>query len=122
MREGRLREDLLLSFAWCPQSRRLESVRMTWYFWLSIFYEILQTEERGAGTFAVQARYPWPGNVRRLENNPRLVLMSDDDLRQAISDSDVVDGTNAPTNTAFGAQDAKPVTGGSLRKEYSGGN
>ena len=74
-----------------------------------------------------------PGNVRQLENIiHRLVLMSDgdsigyDDLRQAISDSDVVDGTNAPTrNTAFGAQDAKPVQVEPLwltEKNYSGGN
>ena len=124
MREGRLREDLfyrlhVVPLRIPPLRERADDVVFLAEHFLRDFAE---QEERGASTFTEDARrefrrYPWPGNVRQLENIiHRLVLMSDgdsigyDDLRQAISDSDVVDGTNAPTrNTAFGAQDAKPV-------------
>ena len=109
---------------------------MTWYFWLSIFYEILQNRKSGGQYFHRGCpsfrRYPWPGNVRQLENIiHRLVLMSDgdsigyDDLRQAISDSDVVDGTNAPTrNTPWGAgcQACQVEPLWLTEKNYSGGN
>ena len=124
MREGRLREDLfyrlhVVPLRIPPLRERGDDVVFLAEHFLQNFAE---QEERGGSTFSEDARrefrrYPWPGNVRQLENIiHRLVLMSEgdsigyDDLRQAISDSDVVDGTNAPTrNTAFGAQDAKPV-------------
>ena len=124
MREGRLREDLfyrlhVVPLRIPPLRERADDVVFLAEHFLRDFAE---QEERGASTFTEDARrefrrYPWPGNVRQLENIiHRLVLMSDgdsigyDDLRQTISDSDIVDGTNAPTrNTAFGAQEAKPV-------------
>lgn len=124
MREGRLREDLfyrlhVVPLRIPPLRERGDDVVFLAEHFLQNFAE---QEERRGSTFSEDARrefrrYPWPGNVRQLENIiHRLVLMSEgdsigyDDLRQAISDSDVVDGTNAPTrNTAFGAQDAKPV-------------
>jgi len=106
MREGRLREDLfyrlhVVPLRVPPLRERGDDVVLLAEQFLKNF---ARQEERDVSNFSEDARrefrrYPWPGNVRQLENIiHRLVLMGAgetigyDDLRQAISDSDFVDG------------------------------
>jgi len=106
MREGRLREDLFYRLHVVPL--RVPPLRERGDDVLLLAEQFLQNfarqEERDVSGFSEDARrefrrYPWPGNVRQLENIiHRLVLMGTgetigyDDLRLAISDSDAIDG------------------------------
>ena len=124
MREGRLREDLfyrlhVVPLRIPPLRERGDDVLMLAQHFLSVFAE---HEEKNISGFSEDARrefrrYPWPGNVRQLENIiHRLVLMSHsqsigyDELRAAISDSDMVDGKASAVssrNTAMAAAESR---------------
>lgn len=123
MREGRLREDLfyrlhVVPLRIPPLRERGDDVILLAEHFLNDF---ARQEEREVSAFSDDARrefrrYPWPGNVRQLENIiHRLVLMTDgdtvgyDDLRLAISDSDVVDSTSpASRSVVFKGPEVRP--------------
>lgn len=105
MREGRLREDLfyrlhVVPLRIPPLRERGADVLLLAEHYLKVF---AMREGRQICVFTEDARrelrrYPWPGNVRQLENIiHRLVLMSPDQtigyeqLRIAIMDSDTLD-------------------------------
>jgi len=105
MREGRLREDLFYRLHVVPlripplRERGDDVILLAKHFLI----EFAAQEERAISGFSEDARrefrrYPWPGNVRQLENIiHRLVLTAQgetvgyDELRAAISDSDMMD-------------------------------
>lgn len=109
MREGRLREDLfyrlhVVPLRIPPLRERGEDVLALAHHFLASYTE---TEQRTISGFDdnclhEMSRYPWPGNVRQLENIIyRLVLQTQgpkiacEQLKQAILDSDLSDGTSA---------------------------
>lgn len=115
MREGRLREDLfyrlhVVPLRIPPLRERGDDVLLLSAHYLKVFSEL---EGREACGFAEDARrelrrYPWPGNVRQLENIiHRLVLMTPDPtigyepLRVAIMDSDMVDSAGHTATVTF---------------------
>ena len=107
MREGRLREDLFYRLHVVPlripplRERHDDIMQLADHF-LAVYSE---TEGRSGVSFSQDcrrelSRYPWPGNVRQLENIAyRVVLMAQGqqveltDLKQFISDSDRGDGS-----------------------------
>jgi two-component system repressor protein LuxO len=107
MREGRLREDLfyrlhVVPLRVPPLRERGDDVLLLSTYYLKVFSEQEARETCGFSEDARREfrRYPWPGNVRQLENIiHRLVLMSPEQtigyeqLRVAIMDSDMVDST-----------------------------
>ncbi len=114
MREGRLREDLfyrlhVVPLRIPPLRERGDDVLLLSGHYLKVFAE---QEGRQGFAFSEDARrelrrYPWPGNVRQLENIiHRLVLMSSDQaidyeqLRVAIMDSDTLDAAPSVTRVA----------------------
>ena len=124
MREGRLREDLfyrlhVVPLRIPPLRERGDDVLQLSGHYLKVFAE---QEGREGFTFSEDARrelrrYPWPGNVRQLENIiHRLVLMSFDQaidyeqLRVAIMDSDTLD--SAPSRTRVAAVPAAEIRHG----------
>lgn len=114
MREGRLREDLFYRLHVVPlripplRERGDDVVELAQYF----VGRFAEQEESLVTGFTEDARrelrrYPWPGNVRQLENIVhRLVLMADDalisyeSLRRAIMDSDRSDGIQPTSRVA----------------------
>jgi len=115
MREGRLREDLfyrlhVVPLRIPPLRERGEDVLQLSAHYLNVFSE---QEARETCGFTEDARrelrrYPWPGNVRQLENIiHRLVLMTPEQtigyeqLRAAIMDSDLVDGAAQAASVTF---------------------
>lgn len=109
MREGRLREDLfyrlhVVPLRIPPLRERGDDVLALADYFLRIY---ATQEQRPVGGFSddclrEMSRYPWPGNVRQLENIIyRLVLQSSGDqvvyghLKQAILDSDLTDSGSA---------------------------
>lgn len=123
MREGRLREDLfyrlhVVPLRIPPLRERGEDVLQLSTHYLKVFSE---QEARETCGFTEDARrelrrYPWPGNIRQLENIiHRLVLMTPEQaigyeqLRAAIMDSDLVDGTTQTASVTFA-----PVADGSM--------
>lgn len=113
MREGRLREDLFYRLHVVPlripplRERGDDVILLAKHFLI----EFAAQEERAISGFSEDARrefrrYPWPGNVRQLENIiHRLVLTAQgetvgyDELRAAISDSDMMD-SQSPAMTS----------------------
>jgi len=122
MREGRLREDLFYRLHVVPlrvpplRERGDDVVELADHF----LEKFSLQEQRDVDGFSDDARrelrrYPWPGNVRQLENIVhRLVLMSSEPnvsyeaLRRAIMDSDRGDGIQ-PTSRAHshGSQESR---------------
>ena len=107
MREGRLREDLfyrlhVVPLRIPPLRERGDDVLALAHYFLTNYSE---KEHRTISGFDPNClhemgRYPWPGNVRQLENIIyRLVLQTQgpqiafEHLKQAILDSDLGDGT-----------------------------
>ncbi len=123
MREGRLREDLFYRLHVVPlripplRERGDDAIELAEFF-LNLYAE---HERRSVNGFTEEAKrelrqYPWPGNVRQLQNIVhRLVLMSQDSvigfdsLRSAIADSDRGDGIVAPAASAD-ADDSRVTT------------
>ena len=113
MREGRLREDLFYRLHVVPlripplRERGDDVILLAKHFLI----EFAAQEERAISGFSEDARrefrrYPWPGNVRQLQNIiHRLVLTAQgetigyDELRAAISDSDMMD-SQSPAMTS----------------------
>ena len=113
MREGRLREDLFYRLHVVPlripplRERGDDVILLAKHFLI----EFAAQEERAISGFSEDARrefrrYPWPGNVRQLENIiHRLVLTAQgetvgyDEVRAAISDSDMMD-SQSPAMTS----------------------
>jgi len=109
MREGRLREDLFYRLHVVPL--RIPPLRERGDDVLALAEHFLKSyaeqEGRTVNSFCntclqEMRRYPWPGNVRQLENIIyRLVLQTNDTqvvyehLKQAILDSDLSDGSTA---------------------------
>lgn len=105
MREGRLREDLFYRLHVVPlrmpplRERGDDVVELAEHF----LKQFAEHEGRSCKGFSEDARrelrrYPWPGNVRQLENTVhRLVVIGDEEaisyeaLRNAISDTDTQD-------------------------------
>lgn len=126
MREGRLREDLfyrlhVVPLRIPPLRERGDDVIELADFFLNLYAE---HERRPVTSFTDEAkrelrRYPWPGNVRQLQNIVRrLVLMSRDpvigfdSLRTAITDSDRGDGIVVPTSSTTHDDGHAPGTRG----------
>ena len=125
MREGRLREDLFYRLHVVPmripplRERGDDVIGLAEHF----VARYAQQEQREGMVFSEDARrelrrYPWPGNVRQLENIiHRLVLMSSDpqirydDLRQAITDSDRGDGVHHPAQRPSAATASESRSG-----------
>lgn len=108
MREGRLREDLFYRLHVVPlripplRKRGGDVLQLTDYFLQSYTKREKRSFLRlNQNSLQEMSRYPWPGNVRQLENIiHRLVLMSSgdtidhEDLQQAILDSDLGGGSS----------------------------
>ena len=126
MREGRLREDLFYRLHVVPlripplRERGDDPVELAEFF-LNLYAE---HERRPVTGFTEEAKrelrhYPWPGNVRQLQNIVhRLVLMSRDSvigfdsLRAAIADSDRGDGIVVPTSSTSEGDNQSPSSRG----------
>jgi two-component system response regulator AtoC len=87
MRSGRFREDLyyrlsVLSLHVPPLRERTDEIPMLFRHFLAKYSEKFQKVMREPSAHVVEAamRYPWPGNLRELENFvKRYVILEDDD-------------------------------------------
>jgi DNA-binding NtrC family response regulator len=115
IREGRFREDLyyrlnVVPIALSPLRERRVDIADLVYFFIRKFNEKLNKDIETVDTACLQRllTYPWPGNIRQLENVlERSVLMAETNiLRIQDLPPEVAEWTGADTRDASGQNDA----------------